>query len=171
MTIAVRHADANDLDALADLFDAYRQFYKQPGDVSAARAFLAERIVHAESVLLIAEHAAGSIEPAAIERAAIEPAAIGFLQLYPLFSSVRLGRTWLLNDLYVAPQARRLGVARTLLDAACAFAREGGALGLELETGSDNLTAQALYRSAGWALGKNLHFHIDFANHPAGAHA
>ncbi len=149
MNINVRRADANDLDALAGLFDAYRQFYKQPGDLAAAREFLAERIAHDESVVLVVADGAN---------------ALGFVQLYPLFSSVRLGRTWLLNDLYVAPQARRLGAARALLDAACAFARERGALGLELETGSDNITAQALYRSAGWVLGENLHFHIDFAD-------
>ncbi len=151
MSIAVRRADANDVDVLAALFDAYRQFYRQPGDVAAARAFLADRLAHDESVVLIAEHG---------------EAAIGFVQLYPLFSSVRLGRTWLLNDLYVAPRGRRLGAARALLDAACTFARAGGALGLELETGSENLTAHALYRSAGWELGKNLHFHIDFNDQP-----
>ncbi len=150
MNVVVRRADANDLDTLALLFDAYRQFYKQPSAVALARAFLAERIANDESVVLIAEH---------------DGVAIGLTQLYPLFSSVRLGRAWLLNDLYVAPQARRFGAARALLDAACAFARERGALGLELETGLDNVTAQALYRSAGWKLGENLHFHIDFKGH------
>ena len=156
MSITIRRADANDLDTLAGLFDAYRQFYKQSSDVSAARAFLAERFARDESVVFVAEHALN---------------AIGFVQLYPVFSSVRLGRTWLLNDLYVGPQARRLGVARALLDAACAFARDRGALGLELETGSDNVTAQALYRSAGWELGENLHFHIDFPVDSTGKHA
>ena len=156
MNLAIRRADANDLDALAGLFDAYRQFYKQASDVAAARTFLAERIARDESVVLVAEH---------------DGHAIGFVQLYPLFSSVRLGRTWLLNDLYVAPPARRLGAARALLDAACAFARERGALGLELETGSGNVTAQALYCSAGWELGENLHFHIDFPVDGTGKHA
>jgi len=156
MSIAIRRADANDLGALAGLFDAYRQFYKQRSDIAAARAFLAERIARDESAVLVAER---------------ESNAIGFVQLYPVFSSVRLGRTWLLNDLYVAPQARRLGTARALLDAACAFARERGALGLELETGSDNVTAQALYRSAGWELGENLHFHIDFSVDGTGKNA
>jgi GNAT superfamily N-acetyltransferase len=153
MSIAVRRADSSDLDALAGMFDAYRQFYDQPPDVGAARAFLAERIDREESVVLMAWNDGG---------------AIGFTQLYPLFSSVRLGRAWLLNDLYVVAPARRLGAARALLDAACAFAREGGALGLELETGKTNLTAQALYRSAGWELGENLHFHINVATAKAG---
>jgi ribosomal protein S18 acetylase RimI-like enzyme len=153
--IDVRRADANDLDSVAGMFDAYRQFYQQTGDVAAARAFLGERIARDESVLLIAEH---------------EGAAVGFVQLYPLFSSVRLGRTWLLNDLFVAPQARRLGAARALLDAACGFARKRGALGLELETGVANTSAQALYRSAGWELGENLHFHFDFPVHDTKSH-
>ena len=105
----MRRADANDLDTLAGLFDAYRQFYKRPSDVAAARAFLAERIARDESVVLIAEH-----EGAAIGAKSVRAEAIGFVQLYPLFSSVRLGRTWLLNDLYVAPQARRLGAFESL---------------------------------------------------------
>ena len=138
---------ANDLDALASLFDAYRQFYDQASNVAGARAFLAERIALHESVLLLAEH---------------DGTAVGFVQLYPLFSSVRMGRVWVFNDLYVAPSARRMGVARALLDASTAFARERGALGLQLETGPDNQNAQALYRDAGWTQDTNLHFHLDF---------
>ena len=156
MSLVVRRADARDLDQLALLFDGYRQFYQQASDIAGARNFLAERMCCSESTVLIAEH--GNV-------------AIGFTQLYPLFSSVRMGRTWLLNDLFVTPDARRLGAARALLDAACTFARGAGALGLELETGSDNITAQALYRNAGWQLGENLHFHYDFVDHPTQQHA
>jgi GNAT superfamily N-acetyltransferase len=145
MTHAIRCADANDLDALAPLFDAYRQFYEQPSDVAGAHAFLTQRLASGESVVLIAER---------------NGMAIGFVQLYPIFSSVRMGRMWTLNDLYVEPDARRGGVARTLLDASCDFAREAGALGLQLETGKDNHTAQKLYRDAGWELETNLHFSI-----------
>lgn len=144
--IAVRRADASDLDALARLFDAYRQFYAQPADLARARAFLAERIASNESVLLLAEHAS---------------TAVGLVQLYPLFSSVRTGRIWILNDLFVAPTARRLGVARALLRAACAHGRATGALGLQLETTRDNSKAQALYRSEGWQDGDTLWFHRD----------
>ena len=74
----------------------------------------------------------------------------GFVQLYPMFSSVRTARTWILNDLYVDAAARRQGVARSLLDAAAAFARADGAAGISLETTVDNAAARALYRSAGW---------------------
>lgn len=74
----------------------------------------------------------------------------GFVQLYPMFSSVRTARTWILNDLFVDPGARRQGVARTLLDAAADFARADGADGICLETTVDNAAARALYRDAGW---------------------
>ena len=135
MDIAIRRATPADLDVVAALFDAYRRFYGQPGDVPRAHAFLAERIGRDESVVLLAEDAGTTL---------------GFTQLYPLFSSVRTGRSWLLNDLYVAEDARRRGVGRALLDAAATFARDDGAAGLMLETSRDNAPARALYRDAGW---------------------
>ncbi|HEY5803201.1 MAG TPA: GNAT family N-acetyltransferase [Lysobacter sp.] len=135
MTLAIKRAVTADLDQLAPLFDAYRMFYDQPQDPGLARAFLAERIGNDESVVLLAT---------------VDGAAAGFTQLYPGFSSVRAARVWLLNDLFVAPGARRHGVGQALLAAATAFARETGAARLELETMPDNVTAQALYESTGW---------------------
>ncbi|KGQ19527.1 Acetyltransferase, GNAT family [Lysobacter dokdonensis DS-58] len=131
----LRRATPDDLDAVAPLFDAYRRFYSQPGDVPRARAFLRERMDNGESVVLVAQRD-GDI--------------VGFTQLYPIFSSVRTARTWLLNDLFVAEGARRHGVAKALLDGAADFAREQGAAGLMLETTRDNAPARALYRAAGW---------------------
>ncbi|MDB6163946.1 MAG: family N-acetyltransferase [Xanthomonadaceae bacterium] len=135
MSIAVRRAGIDDVDAIAPLFDAYRQFYGQPTDVGRARDWLQARLRNDESVLLLA-HGDG--------------APCGFTQLYPMFSSVRTARLWILNDLYVADAARRLGVARALLDAAARFARDDGAAAIMLETGRDNAPARGLYRSAGW---------------------
>jgi len=131
----LRRATLDDLDALAPLFDAYRQFYSQPADLARARDYLRERMTLGESVVLLAER---------------DGEGVGFTQLYPAFSSVRTARTWLLNDLFVTESARRHGVARALLDAAAAFAREQGAAGLMLETMADNAPARALYRAAGW---------------------
>jgi ribosomal protein S18 acetylase RimI-like enzyme len=133
--IAIRRAGPQDLDALAVLFDAYRGFYGQSSDVARARDWLRTRMRVGESVVLLAEGANGIL---------------GFTQLYPMFSSVRTARTWILNDLYVAESARRTGVARALLDAAADFARADGAAGLSLETTRDNTAARALYRAAGW---------------------
>ena len=135
MDTTIRRATVADLDALVPLFDAYRMFYAQASDPVRAREFLAQRLANGESAVLVAERG---------------PSAVGFTQLYPVFSSVRTARTWLLNDLFVVDGARRGGVARALLDAAAAFAREQGAAGLMLETTRDNAPARALYRDAGW---------------------
>ncbi len=136
MSFQIRQATLRDLDKLAPLFDGYRQFYGQPADLARARDFLAERLRHHESLVLLAldEHGAG----------------LGFTQLYPLFSSVRTVRTWLLNDLFVAATARRQGVGAALLKAAAEQAHALGAASLSLSTALDNLPAQALYESLGW---------------------
>jgi ribosomal protein S18 acetylase RimI-like enzyme len=136
MSPTVRQATVHDLDALVPLFDGYRQFYGQPADPGGVRAFLAARFAHHQSVILLATDAQG--------------AGLGFTQLYPLFSSVRMVRTYLLNDLFVAPQARRRGVAAALLREAAAHARALGAASLSLSTALDNAPAQALYESLGW---------------------
>ena len=131
----ISRAGPADLDALAQLFDAYRQFYGQPSDVPRARDWLRSRLRVGESVVLLAKR--GDV-------------IVGFVQLYPMFSSVRTAKTWILNDLYVDANARRGGIARNLLDAAAKYAREDGAAGISLETTQDNAAARALYRAAGW---------------------
>ncbi|WP_266169570.1 GNAT family N-acetyltransferase [Dyella subtropica] len=138
MSFTVRHATIHDLDIIAPLFDAYRQFYKQPSDLALARRFIAERFQHAESVILLALDEQGQ--------------GIGFTQLYPLFSSVRATRKYLLNDMFVVPEARRLGVAAALLEAAAEHGHAMGVSGLSLSTAHDNLAAQRLYESMGWVL-------------------
>lgn len=135
MTLSIRRAGKDDLDALAPLFDAYRRFYAQPSDLQRARDWLAERMERGESIVLLAHSDAG---------------VVGFTQLYPMFSSVRTARLWILNDLFVAADVRRQGIARALLDAAARACRDEGAAGLMLETGRDNAAARALYRTAGW---------------------
>lgn len=138
MTLTVvRRAGLNHLDVVAHLFDLYRMFYGQSSDPSLARAFIRARMERDESVVLLAWR---------------DEQPVGFVQLYPAFSSVSAARTWILNDLLVVPEARRLGVARALLSAAADFARDDGALRLELETDHDNHGAQALYRDMGWTL-------------------
>ena len=75
MSFHICQATIHHLDKLAPLFDEYRQFYGQPGDLPRAREFLAERFRHHESLILLALDA--------------QREGMGFVQLYPLFSSVR----------------------------------------------------------------------------------
>jgi ribosomal protein S18 acetylase RimI-like enzyme len=144
MTLRIRRATVDDVEALAPLFDGYRQFYRQPSDLSRARAFLLDRLSRSESVVYLAE-IEGRASP------------VGFTQLYPSFTSVSTGRAWILNDLYVSPDARRYGVGRALLDRARDHAVETGAIYLELATEVSNATAQRLYESLGWV--REVGFH------------
>jgi len=138
----VRSATPEDLPALARLFDAYRVFYQQPSDLDAATAFLREREAAGDSTVFVAEDEGGAL--------------LGFTQLYASLSSVSLARIYVLNDLYVAPAARRHGVAHALIEAAHAFARSRSAVRVSLETAHDNHGAQALYESLGYQ--RDTHF-------------
>jgi GNAT superfamily N-acetyltransferase len=148
MTVSIHRAQLADLQSVVPLFDAYRQFYAQPSDPERARAWLEARLRATESVVLVATR---------------DGLAVGFTQLYPMFSSVRTARLWILNDLFVASHARRGGVARALLDAAAGFARDDGAAGIMLETGRYNDSARALYRAAGWSEDESQWYSLAFA--------
>lgn len=132
----VRNAGLDDLPALAALFDGYRVFYGQPSDPLRAGAFLRQRLDRGDSHLLLAVDAQGG--------------ALGFVQLYPSFTSVGTAPIEILNDLFVAEAARGRGVARALLRRAADDARSRGALKLVLSTALDNAPAQSLYASEGW---------------------
>jgi len=134
--VSVRRATAADLELVAPLFDAYRQFYGQAPDGALARRFIAERLAAGDSVILLAVDFGGR--------------AAGFTQLYPAFSSVAARHIWILNDLFVAPEARRGGVARLLLEAARRHGAETGARRLVLATAHTNHAAQRLYESSGY---------------------
>ena len=130
-------AAIEDLPLLAPLFDAYRVFYQQASDLPLAEKFLFDRLSTGESVILFCCQSPGRL-----------PA--GFTQLYPSFSSTSAGRIWILNDLFVAPAFRRLGLGRVLIQAAHDHARETGALEVVLSTAHTNEAAQALYESIGY---------------------
>lgn len=131
----IRRAKKKDIDSLSVLFDKYRIFYKQQSDVDNARSFLKKRLKRKESVIFVAE-----------ERNEL----IGFTQLFPIFSSVSMKRTWLLNDVYVNERSRGMGAGAKLLDAATAFGAETKSKWLLLQTAADNFTAQKVYEKNGW---------------------
>jgi ribosomal protein S18 acetylase RimI-like enzyme len=133
--VRIVRADASHLEHVIPLFDAYRQFYKQASGMAAARKFLQERLEREESVIFLAMDG---------------ETAVGFIQLYPSFDSVAMQRLWILYDLFVAPETRKRGVAKLLMERARQLAVETKAKGLILETAVDNLPAQKLYEQLGW---------------------
>jgi ribosomal protein S18 acetylase RimI-like enzyme len=135
--LKVFRASIEDVSSLAPLFDAYRVFYGRPSDLKIAEQFLLNRLSARESVIFLCRQlSSGSLA--------------GFTQLYPSFSSVSAGRIWILNDLFVAPEARRLRVGHMLIQAAHDHARETGALRVVLSTAHTNQAAQTLYEAIGY---------------------
>ncbi len=140
--VDIIRANLNHLPLILPLFDAYRVFYKQPSNLEEAKEFLSKRLQHNESVIFLAMQ--GST-------------AIGFTQLYPMFSSVSMAPVYLLNDLFVIDSLRGKGVGESLLNHAKDFCKSAGFKGLALETAIDN-PAQKLYEKLGWQ--KDVHcFH------------
>jgi len=133
----VTRAGIADVDAAAPLFAAYRQFYGQPHDLEASAAFLTERLERDESVVLLARDG---------------DRCVGFLQVYPVFSSTLLAPIWILNDLYVDDSARGSGVVDQLLTTTAELAEEAGCVAVELATQHTNTRAQAVYARHGYVV-------------------
>jgi ribosomal protein S18 acetylase RimI-like enzyme len=123
------------LEELVPLFDQYRIFYKQVSDLRAAREFLTEKIENQASTIFLAHY---------------NDLPVGFVQLYPSYSSVSLQKLTILNDLYVNENFRSKGIATALLKKAKEYARENNSKGLVLETAVDN-PAKKLYERLDWS--------------------
>ncbi len=135
MVLEIKKATTDDIAMVAFLFNSYRMFYKQPSNLEAAFDYLEQRISKDESVVFIA---------------VLKNEAIGFVQLYPIFSSVSLSHAWLLNDIYVAENARNQGIAEALLQHAKQFGIETKSSNILLQTAADNYKAQSVYEKNGW---------------------
>lgn len=131
------------LHDLIPLFDGYRIFYKQESDFLGARAFLTDRLTNNESVIYIAY---------------IQENPVGFIQLYPIFSSVSMEPMYILNDLFVDSSYRKIGVADALIQTAKDLCEEKGFKGMILETQATNKQAQQLYEKCGFIIDDNLHY-------------
>ena len=134
--LVVRAAGVHDADAVALLFDAYRQFYGMAPDVPLARRFIRQRLELGDSLIFVAEDQGG--------------APIAFVQVYPTLSSIRCEPVWVLNDLFVAERARRSGVAERLMNAVTEAAADSGVSSISLSTAHDNVAAQRLYERLGY---------------------
>lgn len=134
----IRKAELSDLRSLTQLFDEYRIFYKEESDVNGAEKFIRNRIVNNDSEIFVAF--------------SNEMIMTGFTQLYPLFSSTRMKKFWLLNDLYVNVDFRRQGFSLDLIERAKKLCRETGACGMMLETAKSNVEGNSLYPKTGFQL-------------------
>jgi GNAT superfamily N-acetyltransferase len=144
MLSTIKKAEESDIPGLAILFDLYRVFYKKDSDGHGAERFLSDRVRKNESVIFIA---------------VINNQIVGFTQLYPIFSSLAMKRSWLLNDLYVLEKFRGEGIAKQLLERSKQLARETGSAGLLLETEKTNIIGNELYPASGFILNDKNNFY------------
>lgn len=128
-------ANSDYIDSLSELFDQYRVFYGQLSDFEAAKRFLQDRFQKSDSVIFMASDN-GHI--------------VGFIQLYPSYSSVAMKPIWILNDLFIKESYRSKGVATLLIDTAKKHADVTSAARIVLATQTSNIPAQRLYESAGF---------------------
>lgn len=125
------------------LFDLYRQFYECDPDLDLATSFISERVANSESTIFVAMDG---------------ETALGFVQLYPSFCSVEVMKIQILYDLYVDAAARQGKVGEQLMNRASKFARDSGALRVDLLTGHSNKIGQRLYEKLGYQI-VNQDFH------------
>jgi GNAT superfamily N-acetyltransferase len=118
------------------LIAAYQRFYEvEEIDEERNRTFFRRFLAPSEDGLLLGARREGRL--------------VGYACLYWHFSSLEAVESVLMNDLYVAADARGAGVGRALLEASAEVARERGAPFVEWATAPDNHTAQRLYDSTG----------------------
>ena len=134
--VLICSATIQDLEPVAQLFDAYRQFYEQAPDIELAKAFIADRLNNQDSTILLAINSAQKI--------------ISFCQLYPTFCSVIAAPICVLYDLFVDSNVRKTGAGKALMLAAHEYAAKNDFKRLDLTTAKTNTSAQALYESLGW---------------------
>ena len=144
MKNSIRKANLQDLAQLSQLFDEYRTFYHKSSDRSAAQQFLSERLENNDSEIFVAEDGSQLV---------------GFTQLYPLFSSTRMKRYWLLNDLYVNPNFRGKGFSKALIEEAKVLCRTSDSCGMYLETEKENMIGNQLYPSVGFKKYDTVNFY------------
>jgi len=135
--MAIRSATEHDLAVLMPLLRAYCQFYGTAPEDSGL-----ERMVRAlisspdgEGFLLVAEDESNEV--------------IGFAACGWKWSSLRAARIVVLEDLFVAEQARGRGYADALIEATEDVARRHGSPAVTWLTKADNHRARAVYDRVG----------------------
>jgi len=129
-------SDEAQLSRLLPLMRAYCDFYNVAPDDAAllamSRALMADPV--REGVQFLATN---------------DGEDVGFATVFWSWETSIAGRVGVLNDLFVAPQARGRGVATALIGACRQRCRDHGALRMIWQTAPDNVRAQSLYEGIG----------------------
>lgn len=131
----IKRSNINDLNRLAEVFDTYRQHFKQPSELEQVKAFLKARMSNDEAIVYLVE-TGEEIN--------------GFVVLYPSFSSIGLSPIWILNDFYLYSGSNKRQMAKQLLDKISEDCQEAGAIRIEVTTRKENHRLHKLYKEYGF---------------------
>lgn len=134
--MTIERVTETDLTELLPLMRAYCDFYEAaPSDgelLALSRALLADP--EQEGIQLLARN---------------EGRAIGFATIFWSWATTSAERIGVMNDLFVAPEARGTGVAAALIEACRSECAARGAGKLTWQTASDNAAAMKVYERVG----------------------
>jgi GNAT superfamily N-acetyltransferase len=137
VTASIKTVTAEDLPELLPLMRGYSDFYEvSPSDealLAVSSALLADP--EREGLQYLAREEGGR--------------AVGFATLYWTWSTLDASRIGVMNDLFVAEDARGGGVADALIEACRQECGRRGASRLTWQTAPDNLRAQKVYDRVG----------------------
>lgn len=135
--MAITRVGESDLAEVVPLLGAYLEFYETHREPEAIAAFCRALFADPEheGVQLVARDDGGT--------------AVGVATVFWSWSTTQLGRLAIMNDLFVAPEARGRGTAEALIGACHDLAREHGCVALEWQTALDNHRAQKVYERVG----------------------
>ena len=109
----IRLASSTDLEPLSKLFNQYRQSLGQAADYTGCYVFLKNRLVENDSMIFV------SIK---------EGVMVGFIQLYPSFSSLLLTPVWYFEDAFVVDGYQDQNIADSMYHKAKLLAESTGVL-------------------------------------------
>ncbi|MGL4818613.1 MAG: GNAT family N-acetyltransferase, partial [Bacilli bacterium] len=110
-------------------------------------AFLTQRLANNDSIVFVAE---------------TDNAVVGFVQMYPTFSTVGLKVAYILNDLFVSAESRGQGAAQALMEACFAYCEDNNARYVALETARTNEQAQRLYEKMGMHVDEEMLHYVRY---------
>ncbi|MBW8185907.1 GNAT family N-acetyltransferase [Shewanella nanhaiensis] len=105
----IRIAIDDDLNALATLFDEYRMCLGKESNLKDCKAFIQARLFENDSVIFLAFKS---------------DVPVGFIQLFPSYSTILLKPLWYFDDLFVLEDYRGGGIATALVAKAKELADE-----------------------------------------------
>jgi GNAT superfamily N-acetyltransferase len=130
----VRPVEKRDYARWRGLFIEYGVFYQSalsPDVVEGVWAWLMDESHHEEALVAL-----------------VDGTVVGFAHYREHADTFTAASSWFLDDLFVTPEARGIGVATTLIEGVVAEAHSRGGGTVRWITAEDNLTAQSVYDKA-----------------------